>query len=162
VKAVLISRHEFSHARRSSSTRPMNEPRPTSFTILVIDDDSGLLESATELLETEEHRVLAAASGDTGLAMARTVRPDLILIDYHMPEMNGLEVVRRLKADIETREIPLVALTSGPAEDANELIRAGCIAFIPKPFEPVSFLRLVAGILNVTVGRGRRSSDPRS
>ena len=50
VKAALISRHEFSHVRRSPSTRPMNEPRPTSFTILVIVDDPGLLEVATELL----------------------------------------------------------------------------------------------------------------
>jgi CheY-like chemotaxis protein len=92
--------------------------------------------------------------------MVRVVLPDLILVDYDMPVMNGLEVVHRLKADTETRRIPLVALTSGPAEDANELSRAGCVAFIPKPFEPTSFLRLVAGILNVTVGRSRRSSDP--
>jgi CheY-like chemotaxis protein len=75
--------------------------------------------------------------------------------------MNGLEVVQRLKADTETRRIPLVALTSAPDEDASELSRAGCIAFIPKPFEPVSFLRLVAGILNVAV-ESRRSGEPRA
>jgi two-component system, cell cycle response regulator DivK len=139
----------------------MNGPLPRSFTIFVIDDDPGILELATELLEREGYRVLVASSGEEALAMMRAVRPDLILVDYNMPVMNGLEVVQRLKADAETRRIPLVAVTSGPAEDANELIRAGCIAFIPKPFEPTSFLRLVAGILNVTVGRSRRSSDPR-
>src|SRR2546427_9550348 len=47
-------------------------------------------------------RSLVAASGEEGLAMVRTVRPDLILVDYHMPVMNGLEVVRRLRADAET------------------------------------------------------------
>jgi CheY-like chemotaxis protein len=66
-------------------------------------------------------------------------------------------VVQRLKGDAETRRIPLVAVTSGPAENADELVQAGCIAFIPKPFEMVSFLRLVVGIL----GTGTRSSDTR-
>jgi len=67
-----------------------------------------------------------------------------------------------LKTDAGTRGIPVVAVTSGPADDANELSRAGCIAFLPKPFEAASFLRLVGGILNVTVGRDRRRSDPRA
>jgi CheY-like chemotaxis protein len=141
--------------------RPMNGPRPTIFTILVIDDDSGILEMVSELLEIEGHRVLAAASGKDGLAMVRTVRPDLILVDYHMPVMNGLEVVKRLKSDAETQGIPLVALTSGTGHDANALSRAGCIGFIPKPFEPAGFLRVVAEFLNETVGKTRRAGDSR-
>lgn len=159
VKAALISRHEFSHVRRSPSTRPMNEPRPTSFTILVIDDDPGLLEVATELLSGKGHRVLVASSGEDALAMIRAVHPDLILLDYFMPKMNGLEVLRQLKADAKTRESPVVAMTSGAADEANALSEAGCVAFIPKPFEPREFLRLIAGILRETVGRIRRPRE---
>ena len=131
----------------------MNPPRSSPFTILVIGDDRLVLSTASDLLTAEGHRVLTASSGEEGLGMARTIRTDLVLVDYGMPVRNGLEVVQRLKADTETRRIPVVALTSGTAEDANELSRAGCVAFIPKPFEPRNFVRLVADILKETIGR---------
>src|SRR5262249_10538293 len=111
----------------------MNGPSLTSYTILIIDDDSELLELVSDVFASAERRVLVASSGEDGLAMVRTVLPDLILLAYRMPAMNGLAVVERLKADTATRRIPVVALTAGTAEQANELIRAGCIGFIPKP-----------------------------
>ena len=76
--------------------------------------------------------------------MMQAVHPDLILLDYFMPEMNGLAVIERLKADAATRRIPVVALTSGTAGDASRLSRAGSVGFIFKPFEPTEFLRLIA------------------
>jgi len=137
----------------------MNQPRSANYTILVIDDDPGLLELAAELLSGDGHRVLVASRGEDALAMVRAVHPDLILLDYYMPDMNGLAVIEQLKADAATRRIPVVALTSGTAEDANNLSRAGSVGFILKPFEPGEFLRLIAGLLNATVGR-RRSEGP--
>ncbi len=141
------------HTRRYSL---MSRPPPATFTILVIDDDPGLLELATELLSGDGHRVLVASRGEDALAIVRTARPDLILLDYHMPGMDGLAVIERLKADAATQRIPVVALTSGTAEHANQLSRAGCIGFIPKPFAPAEFLRLVTDLLNETAGRSRR------
>jgi CheY-like chemotaxis protein len=135
----------------------MNDPRRTSFTVLVIDDEQSIRNAAAELLQMDGHMVLVASTGEDGLAMVRVVLPDLILVDSDMPVMNGLKVVQRLKADADTRRIPVVALISEPAENPNELSRAGCIAFIPKPFEPVSFHRLLASILET----GPRSSDAR-
>jgi len=132
----------------------MNRPR---YTILVIDDDPLILEMVTELLEVGGHRVLSASSGEDGLTRARADHPDLVLLDYHMPGMDGLAVVLRLRADAATKRIPVVSLTSGTAHDANALSRAGCIGFIPKPFEPAGFLRLVTEFLNETVGRTRRA-----
>ena len=134
----------------------MNSPR---YTILVIDDDPLILEMLTELLAADGHRVLSASGGENGLTLARADHPDLILLDYHMPGMNGLAVILRLKAEAATKGIPVVALTSGTSQDANALSRAGCIGFIPKPFEPAGFLRVVAEFLNETVRRTRRAGE---
>jgi len=137
----------------------MSRPRPGgAFTILVIDDDPGLLETATELLSADGHRVLVASRGLDALAMMQAVHPDLILLDYYMPDMDGLAVIEQLKADAATRRIPVVAGNLGTAEDANKLRRAGSIAVILKPFEPTDFLHTIAGVLNTTVGRRRSES----
>jgi len=136
----------------------MNTAHPGSFTILVIDDDEMVRDTVAELLQTDGHRVLTASSGEHGLAMMQAIRPDLILVDHHMPVMSGLEVVRHLRADAATRRIPIAALTSAGAGEANELSRAGCIAFIPKPFDPMEFRRVVAQILNETAARSRRGT----
>jgi CheY-like chemotaxis protein len=144
------------HTRASlGDTRKYSMP----FTILVIDDDPLILEMATELLAEKGHRALSALGGSEGLTQARAERPDLILLDYHMPRIDGLAVVQRLKADAVTRRIPVVALTSGTGDQANALIRAGCIGFIPKPFEPAEFLQIVDEILNATVGRSQRAGS---
>ena len=139
-------------------TPPRMEPDPGSFTILVIDDDSQVLELVSDLLASAGHRVVTASSGPDGLMCARHEQPDLILVDYHMARMNGLAVVQQLKADVAIRKIPIVALTSASAAEANELGRAGCIGFIPKPFDPPEFRRLIADILKATVGRNRRKN----
>jgi len=140
-------------------SRSMSVPRPERFTILVIDDDELVREMVVELLQTEGHRVLSASSGEDGLATVRAVRPDLILVDHHMPGMTGHEVVQRLKADASTGPIPVVALTSAGGEDVHKLSLAGAVAFIPKPFDPSEFRRLIADILSVTTGRTRRTES---
>jgi CheY-like chemotaxis protein len=134
--------------------RQMSQPSRRRATILAIDDDPSILETVTQLLEGEGHRVLTAASGEDGLMVARTITPDLILLDLYMPSMDGLEVVRRLKADpaTPTRRIPVVALTSATADHATQLTFLGCVGFIQKPFQPTEFLRIVNSILTATAG----------
>jgi CheY-like chemotaxis protein len=119
-----------------------------------------VLSTFTELLRAHGYRVLEATSGRAGLEATRTARPDLILVDYHMPEMNGLAVVEALKSDAATRSVPVVAFTSGTAAEANRLVRAGCIGFIPKPFDPGTLPGLVAQFLRATVARDRRVTRP--
>ena len=119
-----------------------------------------MLSTFTELLRAHGYRVLEATSGRAGLEATRTARPDLILVDYHMPEMNGLAVVEALKGDAATRSVPVVAFTSGTAAEANRLVRAGCIGFIPKPFDPGTLPDLVAQFLRATVARDRRVARP--
>ncbi len=120
----------------------MSSARPSSglvapsmpFTILVIDDDALVLSTLAELLRAHGHLVIHAAKGRDGLDLTRAERPDLILLDHHMPDMDGLAVLDALKSDAVTRSIPVVvAFTSGTAAEANRLVKAGCIGFIPKP-----------------------------
>lgn len=120
-----------------------------------------MLSTLTELLRAHGYRVRKAASGRAGLEAMRAERPDLILVDYHMPDMNGPAVVEALKGDIATRSVPVVAFTSGTAAEANLLVRAGCIGFIPKPFDPGSLPGLVAEFLRATVARDRRVAPAR-
>jgi CheY-like chemotaxis protein len=127
----------------------MSRPSRRRATVLAIDDDV-TLETVRQLLEGEGHRVLTAASGEDGLLLARTMSPDLILLDLDMPSMDGLEVVRRLKAEPLMRRIPVVGLISATVDHARELIFAGCIGFIQKPFGPSEFLRVVTSILNAS------------
>lgn len=133
---------------------------PTRFAILVVDDDPIILSTLGDLLRAHGHRILEAANGRDGLRLARDERPDLILVDYHMPDMDGLAVVDALKSDEGTRGIPVVAFTSGTAAQANKLVRAGCIGFIPKPFEPGTLPALVAQFLRATVARDRNVVAP--
>jgi len=137
-------------------------PIASRFTILVIDDDDLVLSMVTELLSVHGHQVLPAPTGRDGLALARAEHPDLILVDYHMPEMDGLAVVEGLKGDTATRSIPVVAFTSGTSADANRLVKAGCIGFIPKPFESGTLPELVDDFLRATVARDRRVTPPGS
>jgi len=95
------------------------------FTILVIDDDPLLLEMASELLASDGHRPLTASSGRDGLAQAQAERPDLVLLDYHMPGRGCVAVLEKLRADPTTRRTPVIALTSAMAEHANALAGAG-------------------------------------
>jgi CheY-like chemotaxis protein len=150
----------------------MSSARPSSgivapsmpFTILVIDDDALVLSTLAELLRAHGHLVIHAAKGRDGLDLTRAERPDLILLDHHMPDMDGLAVLDALKSDAVTRSIPVVvACTSGTAAEANRLVKAGCIGFIPKPFEPGTLAGLVAEFLRATVARDRRGpARPRS
>ncbi len=126
-------------------------------TILAIDDDMDVLELVKELLEDDGYRVVTASSGDEGLALAARHQPALILVDWNMPAMDGIELVQRLKADARTRAFPVVACTAAAASPEG-LMRAGCIGYIPKPFGG-DLLPLVAGFVRVTTGR-QRSSDP--
>ncbi|MGH7264425.1 MAG: response regulator [Candidatus Rokuibacteriota bacterium] len=127
-------------------------------TILVIDDDQAVREMVAELLTEEGYAVVTAAAGQPGLEQARAAQPDLILMDASLPDMNGEAVVRALKADVRTRAIPVVALTG--SIDPGALMAAGCLAFIPKPFDPGGFVGMIQAVLQQTAGRRPRPRAP--
>ena len=94
--------------------------------ILIVDDVLSSLEALRALLEPAGYNILAAPTGEPGLEIATRSRPALILLDWVLPGMDGLEVCRRLKADPGTREIPVLFLSAlGEAERIEEGFAAG-------------------------------------
>ncbi|MGH2994880.1 MAG: response regulator, partial [Gaiellaceae bacterium] len=93
-------------------------------------------------------RVLAAATGEDGLRLAREARPALILVDVRLPDMDGPEVVRRLKEEPATAGVPVVAVTGGVESEQLERLRAGGVLdVLYKPFDVGRLLRVVARAL---------------
>jgi len=104
--------------------------------ILVIEDDPTDRKLFSVVLGTGGHRVLEQASAEAALENVKAGRPEVILLDLNLPGMNGLALARQLKADPDTRAIPLVAVTAAPELFSREAaLAAGCDAFILKPID---------------------------
>ncbi|MFH1359564.1 MAG: response regulator [Candidatus Omnitrophota bacterium] len=105
--------------------------------ILTIEDDEAQRNLIRKTLEKRNYSVLMAAGGEKGLEMAREERPDLILLDVVMPGLKGNEVCKRLKADLRTKDIPILFLTS--ADSPKEVIDqydVGAEVHLAKPISP--------------------------
>lgn len=103
-------------------------------TILIIEDNAANMKLASLLLINAGHTLLCASDAETGLALTRTHRPDLILMDIQLPGMDGLAATTLLKQDPDTAAIPIIALTAMAMKEDREKTRvAGCDAYISKP-----------------------------
>ena len=119
----------------------------TQATVLVIEDNSDTLRYLAGVLGTS-YTVLAAANGRTGLRMAVERRPDLILSDITMPEMDGWQIVTKLREDPLTRSIPVVLLTArGASEDKLRAREQGADAYMTKPFQVSELMTVIRGLL---------------
>ncbi len=103
--------------------------------VLVVDDAAETRELYVECLGFHGFRAEAAEDGPSGLAMAATSSPDVIVLDFSMPRMDGGEVLKRLRADERTRDIPVVMLTA-VLELVGEDVRGACEAYLEKPCDP--------------------------
>lgn len=103
--------------------------------ILAVDDDEDNLLLLTEVLGPLNCLVMTATHGQTALRLAQAYQPNLILLDIMLPDLNGIEVVYRLKQNQETAKIPVIAVTAlARLEDRDRLILAGCNNYISKPY----------------------------
>lgn len=117
---------------------------PSRKTVLLVEDNEDNLIIYTTILRFGGYRVVQARDGRAALDAARTVAPDLILMDVSIPYVDGLEVTRRLKSDPATRPIPIVALTAHALpSDRDRAFEAGCDGYISKPAEPRAILAAV-------------------
>ena len=94
-------------------------------TILFIEDESALQKTFGDIFTQEGYKILSAVDGEEGLRLTKTAKPDLILLDLILPKVHGFEVLKRLKDDSETKDIPVIVLTNlegtGDIEKALEL-----------------------------------------
>ena len=103
--------------------------------LLVIEDDPAMRDSITYALKREGHTVHTAPDGLSGVRMARTLRPDLIIADIILPDIDGVEVGRRIKAERPVGQVPIIAMTGAATPSLFKRIRdAGLLGPILKPF----------------------------
>lgn len=120
-----------------------------STTVLVVDDEADVRVLCRVNLEFEGYRVVEAESGSKALDMVRAEPPDLILLDLMMPNMDGWEVIRRLRADERTASIPVVMLTAKADEDSQlKGWEGGVVDYVTKPFNPLSLSKYVERALH--------------
>ncbi|HEX5868928.1 MAG TPA: response regulator [Longimicrobium sp.] len=131
----------------------MSGAEPAARTVLLVEDSDAIRDAFTILLEDAGYTVLGAATGTDALQLAEERVPDLVLLDMGLPDMTGLDVVRRLKAEPRTATIAVVALTGRDEEaDRRACLAAGCAAYIVKPVNTQKLVRDLPGWMAAGVG----------
>ncbi|NLE65432.1 MAG: response regulator [Elusimicrobia bacterium] len=118
--------------------------------VLIVDDERALHAMLKPILCSHGFETISAMTGEEGLAMARDVCPDIIILDVIMPTMKGREVCRCLKSDPATAKIPVVFLTAKDSEDdVRAEMQAGAVAHITKPINPGVLVKTLKGVLGI-------------
>ena len=116
--------------------------------VLIVEDNDLNLKLFRDLLEAHDYEAFATKEGMEALALAKDVKPDLIIMDIQLPEISGLDVTKRLKADAEVSHIPVIAVTAFAMKDDEEMIlNAGCEAYMSKPISVPAFLEIIESFL---------------
>ncbi|HEY6966085.1 MAG TPA: response regulator [Burkholderiales bacterium] len=116
--------------------------------ILVVEDNEQNQKLARDVLQVKGYRVLIAESAEAGLPLALEKKPDLVLMDIHLPGMNGIEALAMLRADAATKAIPVLAFTASVMpQDRRQITSAGFDGFLSKPINLKEFLETIAGAL---------------
>jgi len=117
-------------------------------TVLVVDDDPVILRLLEVNFEMEGFAVLTAGDGQEGVDAAREHRPDLVVSDVMMPRVSGLQLVQQLKADPDTKDIPVILLSAkAQVDDIRSGMEAGADDYVTKPFEPLELVDRVNKLL---------------
>ena len=122
--------------------------------ILIIEDNPLNLELAADLLEVNGFQVASAPTAEEGLRLARELLPDLILMDFSLPGMDGLTATRHLKAEPATSHLTVVGLTANAMKgDEETALSAGCDGYLTKPINTRTFIASVTGFIESANGR---------
>lgn len=108
--------------------------------ILIIEDNEQNLYLESFILQKNGHEIVQARNGETGIALASQIVPDLILLDIQLPGMDGYAVAQELRKDQTITHIPIIAVTSyAMTGDRERILEAGCSGYIEKPINPDTF-----------------------
>ncbi|MDP2870430.1 response regulator [Methyloversatilis sp.] len=117
-------------------------------TALVVEDNENNLELITFILHAGGYATRGAITGLDGVAEALRERPDFILLDIQLPDIDGLEVARRIRAGETGAPIPMIAITSfAMAGDRERVLAAGCNGYIEKPVDPLRVMAQIEDVL---------------
>lgn len=120
-------------------------------TALVIEDDDNNMELITFILESNGYQFIKAETGKRGIELALETSPDFIILDIQLPDMNGLEVLQRIRTSKVNGSIPVIAMTSfAMSGDREKLLSAGCNGYIEKPIDPIRVVEQITEILKKT------------
>jgi CheY-like chemotaxis protein len=143
-----------SAAARATQTTPsaqLSAPEPTKATILVVEDYSDTREMLSILLRSQGYKVIEAEDGVEGLLKAGWVYPDLIIMDLSLPEMDGVEVARRIHAQAKLSQTPIFVVSAYLTEAVKADVQAaGCVEAFPKPFDAPTLLAKITATLGTS------------
>jgi len=109
--------------------------------VLIIEDTPQNMYMLTYLLESNDYDVMQAYNGLDGIAMAKNIKPDIILLDIQLPEMDGYSVARELRKNEDLCDTPIIAVTSyAMTGDKEKVLESGATGYIEKPIDPDTFI----------------------
>ena len=120
-----------------------NQPADTPKQVLVIDDNLLNLKLLGAIITAQGYRVLEATTGTLGLELARAHHPAIIVMDFQLPGISGLDATRMLKADVDTADIVVIGTSAHAAAGDRATEEAGLDAFIPKPISISNFIQVL-------------------
>lgn len=119
--------------------------------VLIVEDEPPLVELLSYNLEKEGFRISIARDGDEALLAVEERRPDLVLLDWMLPYVSGIEICRRIRRNPETRDLPIILLTArGEEDDRVRGLEAGADDYVVKPFSPSELIARVRAVLRRT------------
>ncbi len=117
--------------------------------ILIVEDNEKNRKLVRDVLQFKGYRTIEAETGEDGVTLAKQHKPDLILMDYQLPGIDGIETFRRIRSDTTTMHIPIVAVTaSAMPEEAKKMMDAGFDGFQTKPLNVKQFMQAVADLFS--------------
>lgn len=120
--------------------------------ILIVEDNPANMKLAVLILASAGHVMLQATTAQEGVALALTEQPDLVLMDMQLPDMDGIEATRMLKAAPETAKIPVIAVTASAMKGDKERVLEVCDRYVEKP---IDYKKLIAEVADVFAATGR-------
>jgi DNA-binding response OmpR family regulator len=134
---------------------------PSSKKILIVEDEKDILQLVKLYLEKDGYRTVAAMTGPEGLRLVKSERPDLVILDLMLPELDGLEICKKIRTARETALLPIIMLTA-KAEEADTVVglELGADDYVTKPFSPKALVARVKALLR-RVERSQEEGPPR-
>ena len=119
-------------------------------TALIIEDNEDNLELIKFILEKADYKTRFVMTGIEGVQQVISIPPDFVILDIQLPDINGLEVLKRIRAHPRGKDVPIIAMTSyAMSGDREKLMAAGCTGYIEKPIDPM----LVIGQIEQVIGK---------